>query len=340
MAAFTYDVLDEEYRQLWDSMAIRSEKAADIDATARKILAKKTRYQAVERDTHVPWFVVGAIHALECGLRFDRHLHCGDPLTARTIHVPKGRPAAKPANGSVYTWEESAIDALTMPPHSLQKVPEWPIERVGYELERYNGWGYRFYHSETLSPYLWSGTNRYSKGKYVADGKWSATAVSGQSGAMAIIKRLSELDTEVAAAIAGPPVVAEHEDVPEVHAEPAIDPALEFPKTDSGEMAKEPPASAPAVTAHMEAHSALQNTSWLYTVYTGLLKLMRVGATGGTVGLFAGVQSDPVGTTGLVIDFGKSHGWQVAGAILAAVVLFELFRFLQREWAIKKEAAQ
>lgn len=221
----TFEALREEYHKLWAAMEIRSSKAGDIETTAQKIIAKKTRYQAVASATNVPWFLIGAIHAMECGLAFDRHLHCGDPLTARTYHVPKGRPPAPPADGKRYTWTESAIDALTM--KSLDKIGAWPIERICYELERYNGWGYRLYHSAVLSPYLWSGTNHYSRGKYVADGKWSSSAVSAQSGAMAIIKRLSELDPAVADAIGAAPVAGS------ASLEEAIeDPALAFPKAD------------------------------------------------------------------------------------------------------------
>lgn len=336
MAAFTFDMLDEQYRQLWDSMSIKPAKATDIDATARKILAKKTRYQAVERETHVPWFMIGAIHALECGLRFDRHLHCGDPLTRRTVHVPKGRPIAAPKNGSTYTWEESAIDALAMPPHSLNKVPEWPIERICYEAERYNGFGYRSFHPETLSPYLWSGSNKYASGKYVADGKWSSTAVSGQSGAMPIIKRLSELDPEVAAAIGAGQHEDEHPETISEQVERAPDPAMEFPKTDAG---TPPPASAaPAVAvtpaAQMTAHADLVNTSTFYNARRWILKFLGVSGGTGGIGLLSRAQDDPVGVADSLLNFAKAHGLWIAAAILVAVIILERLQFNLRKTTI------
>ncbi len=40
------------------------------------------------------------------------------------------------------------------------------------------------------SPYLWSFTNHYTKGKYVADGKFDPNAPSDQVGAMALLKQL------------------------------------------------------------------------------------------------------------------------------------------------------
>ena len=62
-----------------------------------------------------------------------------------------------------------------------------------YKLEAYNGWGYRDHHPDVNSPYLWSFSNHYKSGKYVADGTFSATAVSAQCGAAVLLKRLTQL---------------------------------------------------------------------------------------------------------------------------------------------------
>jgi hypothetical protein len=67
---------------------------------------------------------------------------------------------------------------------------DWSVAGTLYQLERYNGWGYRLYHRDVLSPYLWSYSCHYSCGKYVADGKWSATAVSKQIGAAVLLRRM------------------------------------------------------------------------------------------------------------------------------------------------------
>lgn len=181
----TFGALKGEYARLWSSMTIRPEKRAAADSVARKILAGKDRYAAVEAATGVPWKVVGIIHAMECGLSFKGHLHNGDPLTARTKQVPKGRPTA---GSPPFSWEESAIDAMRY--DGLDKVDDWSPESIAFELEGYNGWGYRNYHPTVLSPYLWSYSTHYTKGKYVADGHWDASAVSGQCGAMVLLARL------------------------------------------------------------------------------------------------------------------------------------------------------
>lgn len=218
-AKLTYESLREEYATLWASMEVRASKAADIEATAKKIIGKKTRYTAVQDATNVPWFVVGVIHAMESGCNFATHLHNGDSLARRTVQVPAGRPKAPPADGKAYSWKESACDALLM--KGLDKIGDWPVERICYECERYNGHGYRLHHKDVLSPYLWSGTNHYSRGKYVADGKWSATAVSGQSGAVAILKRISELDASVVPVLSTETAIVRPGDIEEKVADPA-----------------------------------------------------------------------------------------------------------------------
>jgi lysozyme family protein len=180
-----FESVQRGYANLWSRAEIRPEREAQATAVAEKIAGNRERYEAVSAATGCPWWLIGCIHSLEASLRFDKHLHNGDPLTARTVQVPKGRPkAGKPP----FTWEESAVDALTMPPHNLDKVPRWPVSRVLYECERFNGFGY-FNHAIN-SPYLWSFTTLYERGKYTADGRFSTSAVSKQCGAAAILKAM------------------------------------------------------------------------------------------------------------------------------------------------------
>jgi hypothetical protein len=124
---------------------------------------------------------------MESSLNFNTHLHNGDPLTQRTTHVPVGRPAE---GNPPFTWEESAVDSLKY--QGLDKWADWTMPGVLYKLEEYNGWGYRLHHSDVLSPYLWSFSNNYTKGKYTADGSFSPDAVSQQCGAAVLLKILAE----------------------------------------------------------------------------------------------------------------------------------------------------
>jgi lysozyme family protein len=179
--------LRQEYVDLYTSCEIRANKIEDVDRIADTIKENKQRYENAASPVGAPWYFVAAIHNMESSGRFDCHLHNGDRLTARTVHVPAGRPAS---GSPPFTWEESAADALAL--RRIDRVEEWNLPRLLYELEAYNGWGYRLYHAHVKSPYLWSFSNHYTSGKYVADGSWSDTAVSNQCGGAILIRRLEE----------------------------------------------------------------------------------------------------------------------------------------------------
>lgn len=181
------DDLRAEYARLYAEAEIPDDKRAAVAAAAQKILDNWSRYETVAATLGIPPHPIALIHAMESGCDFSTHLHNGDPLTARTVHQPPNRPAT---GEPPYTWEASAMDALRL--HKLDQWGDWSIPGLCYVLERYNGWGYRLYHAATKSPYLWSFTSIYTAGKYVADGKWSSTAVSQQVGAVALLIELIE----------------------------------------------------------------------------------------------------------------------------------------------------
>lgn len=191
MGAPAYERAADEYRRRWAAMQLTGPSV--LQAAARKILAYKERYQRVEAQTGIPWFLIGCLHMREASCSFTRHLHNGDPLSARTRQVPAGRPAT---GSPPFTWEASALDALTMAPHSLDRYRgRWSLERFAYEAEKYNGWGYRSHGA--ASAYLWAQTSEYRGGKYVSDGVWSSTAKDTQPGVMGILKVLMDLDPSV-----------------------------------------------------------------------------------------------------------------------------------------------
>jgi hypothetical protein len=61
-----------------------------------------------------------------------------------------------------------------------------------YKLEGYNGYGYHRPDININSPYLWSFSNHYTKGKFIRDKEYSPTAVSKQCGAAILLRRLTE----------------------------------------------------------------------------------------------------------------------------------------------------
>lgn len=178
-----FETLQRGYANLWAKAEIKPERLKAATAIAQKLAGNRERYEAVAAKIGCPWWFVAIIHQMESSADFTTHLHNGDPLSRRTTHAPRGRPAAgKPP----FAWEESAIDALTM--EGIANVPKWSVPRTLYQFEHYNGFGY-FNHS-TNSPYLWSFTTLYDKGKYTADGRFDPKAVSGQCGAAAILKAM------------------------------------------------------------------------------------------------------------------------------------------------------
>ena len=173
-----------DYNQLFDSCIITASKYPEIDKQIQKITDSKSRYFALEVKLGIPWFCIGLIHSMECNCDFSKHLHNGDPLNTRTVQVPAGRPLGNPP----FTWEESAIDALKYQGYTTWK--DWSIPGFLYLMELYNGLGYR--KQGINSPYLWSFSNLYKKGKYVADGKYDPNAISKQCGVGVLLRRMVE----------------------------------------------------------------------------------------------------------------------------------------------------
>jgi len=193
---YPFAPLEAEYAQRFAAMVLAPARLAAIDATARKIIAGKARYRAVEELAGVPWAFIGVLHSRESGCDFRGVLHNGEKILGtgrKTKLVPAGR-------GPFARWEEAACDALAIKGYR-PGTPDWSIARCLYEGERFNGFGYRM--RGVPSAYLWSGSDQYVRGKYVADGVWSATAVDQQMGIAPLMRRLMELDDEVSFGGAG-----------------------------------------------------------------------------------------------------------------------------------------
>jgi lysozyme family protein len=186
------------HERLWDTVEIKGSQVFRIDKAIAQYMENKARYVSIEkmRTGGVPSAVIFTLHGRESTWSFKKHLHEGSPLTGRTKWIPKGRPKAPPSNGSVYTFEESAEDVLYKL-KDLESVDWTKCNNSLYTIEKYNGLGYLKYHKDVLSPYLWSGTNHYISGKYVADGKFSHTAVDKQLGTCAILKRMSQRNIKI-----------------------------------------------------------------------------------------------------------------------------------------------
>jgi lysozyme family protein len=182
----SYDIRKKTYEKLWTTAMLDTKRIGQIDYAIGTIQNGRDEYRKIERLTGVPQHLIGIVHQMESSCNFRAHLFNGDPLTDRTKQVPKGLP--KEGNPP-FTWQESAIAAIKY--NRLDRWQDWSIAGICYRLESYNGWGY--FPTPIYSPYLWSFTNHYKSGKYVADGKYDPAAISGQPGAIAIVKRMCEL---------------------------------------------------------------------------------------------------------------------------------------------------
>lgn len=172
-----------DYQSLWDSSKLTADpkKLNLLDYVCRVILTNMATYQSVQNATRIPWPVIAAIHYRESDQSFKRHLHNGDPLTARTIHVPKGRPST---GEPPFTWVQSACDCF----NGEWRPQDWSIPSCLEFLERYNGVGYQKHSVNT--PYVWDYTDKYVSGLYVADGSFDPDAKEDRAGCAAILKTL------------------------------------------------------------------------------------------------------------------------------------------------------
>ncbi|HEX4850313.1 MAG TPA: hypothetical protein VFV08_05865 [Puia sp.] len=165
----------------WNACKINPNKQAAFNKVAQRLLSNKARYQTVEKRTGVPWWFIAVVHEREASGNFRTQLGQGDPLNQVSTHVPKGR-------GPFATWEDGAFDALVKTAPFAARQKDWSIGAALDMLEKYNGLGYK--KRGIPSPYLWAGTNQYTRGKFIADGVFSASAVDQQLGCAGLLKAM------------------------------------------------------------------------------------------------------------------------------------------------------
>jgi lysozyme family protein len=181
-----YPDLADDYAAMFKAATLRPENAEAANWHLTMMRQSRERYEAAGKRTGVPWYFIAATHGLEASFNFRAHFHNGDfPLTRRTRQVPAGRPLVWLPPSS---WEDSTVDALKL--MGFAGADDWSLPRTLYRLEAYNGFGYRRIGRAT--PYLWSFSNLYERGKYVADGTFNANARSQQCGAALMLKLLSD----------------------------------------------------------------------------------------------------------------------------------------------------
>lgn len=191
---WTFEQSRAGYRNLWLSASIKDGMdSQNAETFASKILEAEQRYRAVESQTGVPWFFIGALHMREASCNFGGILHNGQKIIGtgqKSTIVPIGV-------GPFATWEESALDVLRR--QKLSHVTDWSVEHMLYRAEAFNGWGYS---GRVNSPYVWAGTTKEESGKFIADHVWDPNADDKQIGVACVLKRLAEKRSDIAAALA------------------------------------------------------------------------------------------------------------------------------------------
>jgi lysozyme family protein len=182
----TFRELRPRYSYLYSTAKL--ENLSRVDWYVKRLLEGRSRYEAMQAKTGVPWILIGAIHAMEASFRWDAYLGNGDSLSKPTKNVPAGR-------GPFKTWEDGALDALAY--DGLSGRASWSLEEVLYFAEKFNGMGYYGkldVNGEVCnSPYLWSTTNHHRRGKYIRDHVFDPAAIDDQCGVAAMFKRLEQV---------------------------------------------------------------------------------------------------------------------------------------------------
>ena len=153
----------------------------DIDNFKRIYQGNKETYERISEKTGIPPELIAALHYRESGCNFNTYLHNGQKLGKTTTIVPKG----------IYfeDFTEAAIDALSRKSSVRDEFQLTfdcnDIAKMMAFAERYNGLGY--YNKKRVSPYVYSGTNVYTGGKYVSDGVYDSNTVDKQPGVYILI---------------------------------------------------------------------------------------------------------------------------------------------------------
>lgn len=178
-----FEKYDTEHQKLWNTMKIIRDQS-QLNAMAQKVLPHKAVYEAVEKDTGVPWQLVAVIHIREAGLqdvgKFARGIHNGQSWKIKATIIPKIGPFT--------SWHACALAALKRTGLSNVGKGNWTPAKMLSAAEPYNGYGYR--RMGLRSPYLWASTNHQQRGKYVRDHVFDRTVMDTQMGVAAMLRFL------------------------------------------------------------------------------------------------------------------------------------------------------
>lgn len=193
----------------WSKMHLSAARLPAFHATAVRLCeaTAKARYQGVADRLisvgyqPVPWWFIAIVSEREYGgpPHWDKQLGQGDPLLRASIHDPAGRGPFLTHDGDTTpgndAWTRGCLDALIECGPYAAKWPDWSIGGVLTLWEEYNGLGYAA--RGVPSAYVWSGTDQYVSGKYIADHVYSARAIDVQEGCAPILAVMAAIDSSI-----------------------------------------------------------------------------------------------------------------------------------------------
>lgn len=163
---------------------------------AKRAMEHKYEYEQIAAEVsrktghHVPWWFIPLVHERECVRGVDNwtcNIAQGCKYSVKCNVIPHSGPFS--------SFLEAAVDALIVQAPHAGKWTNWSGGGVMTIAEAYNGTGYA--RMGKSSPYIWSGTDQYVRGKYVADHKYDPNAVDTQLGVAISLKALMELDSSI-----------------------------------------------------------------------------------------------------------------------------------------------
>ena len=157
-------------------------------AALNLIKAKIGKIDEIASKANLPRELVAGIWYREMSLQDGKYLHNGDPLGKATVHVPAG------IYFGTHQFVEAAVHALGMKQGLADQMGISASSKDYAAMcaysEAYNGFGYR--NHGTASAYVAAGTDKYTGGLYVADGKFSSTKKDSRVGVLRIFMMMAE----------------------------------------------------------------------------------------------------------------------------------------------------
>lgn len=186
-----------ENTKRWNAMHVKPNALSSANGFARRALANKPLYQRIadrihrENNKHfIPWWAIALIHERECvggTTNYKCSIGQGSPWNVKS--------KIKPYSGPFASFEDAAVDSLVVQAPNAALNDNWSGGGTLTLLERYNGLGYA--RMGRPSPYVWSKTDQYVKGKYISDGHYCANKVDDQLGVAVLLQALMSLDPSI-----------------------------------------------------------------------------------------------------------------------------------------------